>query len=87
MSTISNYVFVCTAIYRIYAHYDNPPVPPLEILLFLPKDESDSLELMSYVSININVVMANFTINTHTFTTRNDDFPINALLATCKLKI
>ena len=82
-----NYVLVCIVIYRIYAYYDNPPVSPLEILLFLSKDESDSLELVSYVSVNINVVMADFTINTHTFATRNDDFPINALLATCKLKI
>ena len=31
-------------------HYNNSP---LEILLFLPRNEPDSLELISYVSVNI----------------------------------
>ena len=66
----------------IHLHYNNSP---LKTLLLLSKDEFDSVEVI--VSVIIHAMLADITINTHTFTTRNNDFPINRLLATYQLKI
>ena len=69
---------------KIHLHYNNSP---LETLLLLSKDKFDSVEVI--VSVNINMLCWLTSQLTHiaTFTTRNNDFPINGLLATYQLKI